>query len=265
VAAEPSVIAQIWAARGVAWRLAERDLRAQYRQAFLGVIWAFVPPIALTIGCTLAARANVLPLGGTDLPYPLYVFSGTVLWQTFIESLLGPAQAYAASKQLIAKINFPKETLIIAKAVEIAFNLAIKLLLLAGAFAWYAQPVGAMAVLALPVLAATVVAGLGVGLMAAPLSLLYDDVPKGLALISGYWFFLTPVAYAPPAAGLFAEIVRWNPMTHLVVPWRELLASLPPSHPWLLAAVAAAGVVLLLLAVAVNRAVLPIAIERVGA
>ena len=35
------------ASRELAWRLAVRDIRAQYRQAFLGILWALILPLEL--------------------------------------------------------------------------------------------------------------------------------------------------------------------------------------------------------------------------
>ncbi len=34
------------ASRELAWRLFIRDISAQYRQSYLGIFWAFLPPIA---------------------------------------------------------------------------------------------------------------------------------------------------------------------------------------------------------------------------
>ena len=47
---QPRQLAQeMWhdllASRELAWRLLVRDISAQYRQSFLGVFWAFVPPL----------------------------------------------------------------------------------------------------------------------------------------------------------------------------------------------------------------------------
>ena len=88
------------ASRELAWRFMVRDLRAQYRQAALGVAWAFVPPLLLAAGATLASRAQVINVGATDLPYPAYVMFSTALWQTFVEALNGPAQAMASAKAM---------------------------------------------------------------------------------------------------------------------------------------------------------------------
>jgi lipopolysaccharide transport system permease protein len=39
----------VWAGRGLAWRLFLRDLRAGYRQTLLGYVWAFLPPYIIAL------------------------------------------------------------------------------------------------------------------------------------------------------------------------------------------------------------------------
>lgn len=54
------------ASRELAWRLMVRDISAQYRQSFLGIDWAFLPPIVMVAGFTLAKDANVINVAATD-------------------------------------------------------------------------------------------------------------------------------------------------------------------------------------------------------
>ena len=103
------------ASRELAWRLMVRDIKAQYRQSFLGIFWAFIPPIVTAVGFTMASDAKVLNVGVTDLPYPAYVMFSMTLWQTFVEALNSPIQAVNAAKSMLAKINFPREAIILAK------------------------------------------------------------------------------------------------------------------------------------------------------
>ncbi|MFL9457913.1 hypothetical protein AB0758_43680 [Tolypothrix bouteillei VB521301_2] len=58
--------------------------------------------------------------------------------------------------------------------------------------------------------------------MLAPLGILYQDVSKGLTLITGFWLFLTPVVYPVPNEGTFGLLVKLNPVTPLLVTAREL-------------------------------------------
>ena len=104
---------QMWldllSSRELAWRLLVRDISAQYRQSFLGIIWAFIPPIIMAAGFTLASQAKVINIGETDLPYPAYVMFSTALWQTFVEAINGPVKAVTVAKPLLARVNFPRE------------------------------------------------------------------------------------------------------------------------------------------------------------
>ncbi len=58
------------ASRELAWRLMVRDISAQYRQSFLGIFWAFVPPIVTAAGLTLASNAKSSTLAPPNYPTP---------------------------------------------------------------------------------------------------------------------------------------------------------------------------------------------------
>jgi lipopolysaccharide transport system permease protein len=76
--------------RELAWRLFVRDITAQYRQSIFGIFWAFVPPLITSLVFILLQSNNILNIGETDIPYPVYVLVGTILWQLFSESLNAP-------------------------------------------------------------------------------------------------------------------------------------------------------------------------------
>jgi len=210
------------ASRELAWRLMVRDISAQYRQAFLGVTWAFIPPIAMALGFTLAKDANVFTVGETDIPYPAFVMFNTALWQTFTDAVTGPVQAVMQAKPMLARVNFPREAIILAKLGEVGFNFGIKLLLIIGLFLYFRVPVAWTAILTPVALVHLILLGTLVGLLLAPLGVLYQDVSRSLNMIMGFWLFLTPVIYPVPTEGVFGVLVAWNPVTPLLVTIREL-------------------------------------------
>ncbi|MDZ4184574.1 MAG: hypothetical protein U1D97_06300, partial [Desulfuromonadales bacterium] len=91
-------------ARELAWRLAVRDISAQYRQAFLGFLWAFILPLANTLAWIFLNNAGVVKIADTVLPYPVYVFTGTMLWAIFMDALNAPLQQAIAAKPMLAKL-----------------------------------------------------------------------------------------------------------------------------------------------------------------
>lgn len=214
------------ASRELAWRLMVRDITAQYRQSLFGLLWAFLPPLVMAAGFTLAANANVVNVGRTNMPYPAYVIFSMALWQSFVEALNGPSQALAGAKQMLSRINFPHEAVILAKLGEVFFNFAIKLVLIAGVFVWYRIPVGWTALLAPLALVDLIMLGTLLGMLLAPIGVLYQDVPKALLMVTGFWLFLTPVVYpVPTGGGLFATLVKLNPVTPLLVTTRDLVTA----------------------------------------
>jgi len=84
-----AMVHDVRASRELAWRLFVRHFNAQYRQSALGYLWAIIPPIATTV-IGVSEYKNIINVAATDIPYPLFVLLGTVLWATFRESLLNP-------------------------------------------------------------------------------------------------------------------------------------------------------------------------------
>ena len=253
------------ASRELAWQLLVRDIKAQYRQSLLGLFWAFIPPIATAIGLTLANNAQVISIGKTDLPYPAYVMFSMALWQTFVEALNGPIQAVTKAKTMLAKINFPREALILSQIGQVGFNFAIKLILIVGLFLWYQIPLSWTVILAPVALIHLIALGTVFGLFLAPLGALYQDISRGLTFLTSVWLFLTPVIYPPPKTGLFGVIVGLNPVTPLLVTTRELITGATISQPlafWLASGLAIGGVLISWL---IYRLAMPFIVERMSA
>jgi lipopolysaccharide transport system permease protein len=251
------------ASRELAWRLMVRDISAQYRQAFLGVAWAFIPPIAMAVGFTLAKDANVFTVGETDIPYPAFVMFNTALWQTFTDAVTGPVQAVIQAKPMLARVNFPREAIILAKLGEVSFNFGIKLLLIIGLFLYFRVPVALTAILTPVALVHLILLGTLVGLLLAPLGVLYQDVSRSLNMIMGFWLFLTPVIYPVPTEGVFGALVAWNPVTPLLVTIRELATTGMLSNSAGFWVVSAGTLVGLLLTWVGFRIAIPYVVERV--
>ncbi|MEL6580567.1 MAG: ABC transporter permease [Cyanobacteria bacterium J06621_12] len=259
---------QMWwdllASRELAWQLMIRDIKAQYRQSFLGILWAFLPPIFMAVGFTLAGESNVIAIGKTELPYPAYVMFGTALWQTFVEALNGPIQALTQAKPMLARVNFPREAIILSKLGEVGFNFSIKLLLIIGLFIWFKVSITWKILLAPVALIHLILFGTFIGILLAPLGLLYQDVGKGISMITGFWLFITPVVYPVPTEGTFASLVKLNPVTPLLITVRELATTgvLTQEMPfWIVSAITLIG---LLTTWTFFRLAMPYVIERVS-
>ena len=84
------MVADLRASRELAWRLLVRNISAQYRQTLLGYVWAFLPPIVTTLVWVFLNAQKIFDVGETGVPYPVYVLTGTILWQVFVDAMNSP-------------------------------------------------------------------------------------------------------------------------------------------------------------------------------
>lgn len=220
-----SMMKDIIQSRELAWRLFIRNISARYRQTIIGYAWAILPPLLTSLTWIFLNAQNIMSIKRTDVPYALYVLVGTVLWQVFADSIHTPIRVVKESASMIAKINFPRESLILAAILEILFNFSIQLCLLAGVLIYFGVPLSFTTLLVLPGIVGLIMAGVMVGIILTPFSILYGDIQNGLPLILQPLFYLTPIVYAPPDHGIGALISLYNPISPLIKFPREIIIS----------------------------------------
>src|SRR5690606_39255487 len=171
-------LGDIYRSRFLARQLAERDIKAQYRQSYLGIIWAFITPLATAAVWIFLNLSGTIQVTDTGIPYPVYAFTGTLLWSIITEAVNSPTGSTNSARGIMNKINFPKEALIISGLYKLLFNSIIKIILLL-VFV-FAFGIGFhWSLLLLPfVLLGALLFGTTIGLFLTPISMLYKDVGK---------------------------------------------------------------------------------------
>jgi len=252
------------ASRELAWRLTVRDLSAQYRQTFLGFLWAIILPLANTLVWIFLSRSGVVSVSDTVLPYPVYVFAGTMLWAVLMEALNAPLQTATASKSMLAKINFPREALLVAGIYKTMVNALIKVAILTIAlFAMGIYPGWGGALFPLGLISLILV-GTVIGLALTPIGLLYSDIGKAIPLLMQFMMYLTPVVFAMPNEGLPATLFKLNPLTPIILTARDWLTGQPAEYMGSFIVVNAICILLLCIFWIIFRLAMPILIERMG-
>lgn len=245
-----------------AWRMFRREMRARFRQSLLGSAWLVVPTLATTLVWVYLDHAGVLHFGETGTPYIVYVLAGLLLWQAFLEALNMPLKRLTAAREVLKKARLPHETFLVAGALEVVLGFAVRLVPLAVVMAFAGAPVRVTILLVPLGFAVLVVLGFLIGLLVAPLGLLYEDIGQGILVVGTLWFFLTPVVYPLPASGTTAALVRLNPVTPVLVTTRSWLTGAPGAEPVATALVAVGSLVLLVLAWATYRLARPHLVAR---
>jgi lipopolysaccharide transport system permease protein len=250
--------------RELAWRLFVRDVSARYRQSALGYVWAFLPPLAATLTFVLLNQSGILRPGVTSIPYPAFVLIGTVLWQTFADAIASPLKTLTAAKPMLAKINFPREALLLSGLLDVTFNFVIRAVLLVIVFLYYQIALPPTFAFAFAGIFALICLGFMIGILLAPVALLYTDVGQALGMVLSFWMLVTPVVYMGPSQGALAEVARLNPVSPLVVTTREWMVAGSATQLGPALWIFAATLVLLFIGWTLYRLTMPILIERMG-
>jgi homopolymeric O-antigen transport system permease protein len=252
------------AARELAWRLFVRDLSAQYRQTYFGYVWAFLPPLVASATFIFLQSQGIVKITGTGIPYPAFAMMGTLLWQSFVDAMQSPITAVQAAKPVLAKINFPREAILMAGLCMVLFNFLIRLILLAVVMTiWHVTP-GAGLLLFPVAMAGLLAGGFSVGLALLPIGTLYGDVSRGITIVSGFWMLLTPVVYPARTTGLAGWLATWNPVAPVLTTARESLSGVAFTHLPAFVGISLVAALLCFLGLLAFRLVMPILIERMG-
>jgi lipopolysaccharide transport system permease protein len=252
------------ASHRLAWPLFIRDFSAQYRQTYLGYLWAFLPPLAASGTFIFLESQGIVQVGFTGVPYVVFAMVGTTLWQTFVDAVQGPTTAVQNAKPMLAKVNFPREAVLLSGVYMVICNFLIRLAPLALIMAlWRVAP--AAGVFFFPItLLGLIACGTAVGLLLLPLGGLYGDISRSIPIVTQFWMLLTPVVYPVRTSGKMGWLATWNPVASVLTTARESLTGGAMSQLPGFVTVSLTSIVLCFLGVLAYRLVMPLLIERMG-
>lgn len=243
-------------------RLFQRTIGAKYRKSFLGYFWMVFPAILITGAAFIANSAGVINSGQIDLPYPLYVLIGVLVWQIFAEGVEITYQAFEGARSYLTRVNFPRIAIVLAQSYELLITILVRALVVLVITLVFQ---GLSVLSSLIIICGFVFAGLlgfGIGAVFAPFMLLFADFRNTVTLVLSYGLFLTPALYSPKPGELLYLIVNMNPLSTLMHGVRDaaLDASLGASLSFFV--VGASAILFLLAGLALVRMSAPILIER---
>jgi lipopolysaccharide transport system permease protein len=217
---------EVWQSRNLIFSFALRDLKLQYAQTYLGLLWSLIQPLTgLIIFTFFFQRVIHLHL---SVPYPAFAFTGIMGWFYFT-ALVGQAGTSLMSNQnLIRKIHFPRLVLPLSKALVGLVEFSISLLLLV-LILFFTGCGFSSKILFLPfVVLANIIAGLSVGIWLSALTIRFRDLHHLIPFLIGFGIWLTPVFYS---SSMVPESYKWiyyfHPVANVIALYRWMFLGLP--------------------------------------
>ncbi|MBT1686721.1 ABC transporter permease [Dawidia soli] len=195
-------LTEIWQYRELFYFFTWRDVKVKYKQTALGVVWVVMQPLLMVVIFTLFF-GRTLKINTAPLPYPLFVFSGLLLWNFFSSSIITAGNSMLNNASIIKKIYFPRIIIPTSSLLVSFIDLSIAFVVFLGMLMYYAVDVSLLSMLIFWPLALliTVIGTLGLGSLLSALTVKYRDfryvVPFGLQLA----LFVSPVIYPATVTG----------------------------------------------------------------
>lgn len=216
---------------GIIWRLMIRDLSAKYRQSLLGWVWAVIIPVLNALVFTVL-RKKVISIADTPVPYMVYVFWGTTLWQLFSQSIVSASQSLVVGVNLVTKVYVPKETVVFASFGSAWVDFLIRCALSFILFIVFRVDIKAGIMLIPVVILPFFLFCAGIGLILGMLNSLFRDIASAISMITAFLMLLTPgVVYPPSLAYPMSLLHRCNPVSVFITAGQELVATGSISQP----------------------------------
>ena len=134
---------EFWLSRELLYFLVWRDVRVRYKQTVLGVAWAVLQPAVTMILFTLVFGR----LGGmgrlVQVPYPVFAYSGILLWSFFAAVVGQSSTSLVASSHLVSKVYFPRLIIPVAAVGSGLPDLVISSVLMFGLLPGFGLPLPA--------------------------------------------------------------------------------------------------------------------------
>ena len=208
-----------------------RDVKVKYKQTTLGFLWTILQPLIMMFIFTFFF-SQALRIPPTDMPYPIFVFSGLNLWTIFTGGISNAGNSMISNAAIIKKIYFPRLIIPISSILVAVFDFAMAFLVFIAVLVFYQQPVHVLQAIVLwpSGLLLTIIASFGPGCLLAALNVKYRDFRYVIPFLIQILLFVTPVIYPMSMiTNVWMKIIMaLNPMYAAITVFRMPLTNTPP-------------------------------------
>ncbi|UAJ81477.1 ABC transporter permease [Leifsonia sp. ZF2019] len=177
------------------WLLTKRDLRVRYSTSALGYLWSILDPLVMSAIYWFVFTV-IFHRGVGEDPYIVFLLAALLPWVWFNGAVSDSTRAFLRESKLIRSTMIPRtiwvNRIVASKGIEFLLSLPV--------LAVFAIATGArvnidILLFPLAVLIQTVLT-IGIGLLIAPLVVLFRDLERVVKLALRFLFYASPIIYS---------------------------------------------------------------------
>jgi lipopolysaccharide transport system permease protein len=200
------VVSNIWAHRELAVVLARREIAIRYTQTIVGLLWVLLQPLITTAIFTMVFIFFLRIPDQDGSFYPLFAFSGIVVWQYFTRIITDGGNSLVSSSAMITKVSLPRMIVPLISPIAGGLDCLIAIAALALLTLAFGAHLSWTVIFAPLVVLAVGLFGYSIVLWLAPLNAVYRDIGIVTPFVIQIAMYLSPIVYP---ASLVPEKIRW--------------------------------------------------------
>lgn len=195
--------------------LVRRELRGKYEKSVLGFLWSFLSPMFQI----LIYNIVFTQVFNNDMPvFYMFLMSGILPWTFFSDSIGQGTGAIIYNAEMVKKIYFPREVLVIAEVNAKLVNMLLSFIVMA-VFLIISRLGFSIQLIYLPILIFTeYVLALGFAFLVASITVYLRDMEYIVNVVLMAWIWATPIMYSLDSVGspMLHKLLMINPMTTVI-------------------------------------------------
>jgi ABC-2 type transport system permease protein len=207
------------------WLLSARDLKVRYSTSALGYLWSILDPLVMSAIYWFVFTQVFQRTVGHE-PYIVFLITALLPWVWFNAAVSDFTRAFKKDARLVRSTAIARSIwvnrIVLSKGIEFLCSLPVlALFVVISQFSEAPAQVG-WGLLLFPVamLLQTVLL-LGIGLLVAPLCVLWTDLERTTKLILRVLFYASPVIYGVEnLPGAFETLAAFNPLSGIFALYR---------------------------------------------
>ena len=203
--------------------LVHKEIKLQYRDSFLGMIWTFLQPLLTMIVLSLVFNKLFGRDSSKVVNYPVYLLCGRLLFEFYTSSTKRAMRSIRGHAGIIKKVYVPKYIYPLSSVISTFITFLISLTVLVVVILFFnianINPIHVTwrVVFAIVPILILFVFSLGVGMILATLSVFFKDIENIYDVGCLLLFYITPIVYTVDTLGFGAgsiqlKLIKLNPL-----------------------------------------------------
>ena len=217
--------------------MVNRNVRNQYRNSVLGILWTVLNPllnmIVIALVFSMIFNRNVME----GLFYPVYILSGNIVFGLLRNSTSNALPCMVKNYGLLSKTRIVHEIFPISNVLSAVVNFFFSMIALFIVMLIFINKPGVgfhftLFLTIVPFLPCLILFCLGVSFILATIYIRFRDIQHIYSVVLTLWMYLTPLFYSLDMIQKHKRatmILKLNPMYHYVTYFRSIILGNVPS------------------------------------